>query len=108
MVAGPIGAIAGGFAGAVVGEQSARGKKPVKKTVDAIRSEIRDVKPMETLKSVTAATKSLVTTRKKKTTKRPTKKKSKSSSAKTSVKKKAKAKSRGKGAKTRKRAKKKR
>jgi len=66
MVAGPLGALAGGFAGAVVGEQSAWGRKPVKKTMDAIRSEIRDVKPLEKLKSMTEATRSLVTPKKKK------------------------------------------
>jgi hypothetical protein len=107
MVAGPIGAIAGGFAGAVVGEQSARGRKPVKKTADAIRSEIREAKPLEKLKSMATATKSYIESKTKKSTKGRAKKKSKSGSAKKSAKK-AKAKSSAKGAKTKKRAKKKR
>jgi hypothetical protein len=68
MVAGPLGAVAGGFAGAVVGEQSARGRKPVKKTVDSIRSEIKQLKPMETLKSAAKSAKAFVTSRAKKAT----------------------------------------
>jgi hypothetical protein len=66
MVAGPLGAVAGGFAGAVVGEQSARGRKPVKKTVDSIRSEIKQLKPMETLKSAAKSAKAFVSARTKK------------------------------------------
>jgi hypothetical protein len=116
LVAGPIGAVAGGFAGTVVGEQSARGRKPVKKTVDTIRSEISDMKPMEKLRSVAESARSLVAPRKKSTKKSaaksasrpaaPKKKKSKASAPKKAAKKKAKA--AAKGANTKKRAKKKR
>lgn len=38
MVAGPVGAVAGGVAGALVGNSSAKGNKPIKKTLEAIRS----------------------------------------------------------------------
>lgn len=114
MVAGPIGALAGGFAGAVVGEQSARGRKPMKKTVEAIRSEIRGAKPLDTLKSVTEKTKLLVSSRFKKKAKPKAKleaqpasstKKSKAGTAKKAAKK-SKAKSATKSAKSKKHVKK--
>jgi predicted lipid-binding transport protein (Tim44 family) len=38
IVGGPIGALVGGVAGAAVGNASAKGKEPIKKTVEKIRS----------------------------------------------------------------------
>ena len=38
MVAGPVGAVAGGVAGVLVGNSSAKGNKPIKKSLEAIRS----------------------------------------------------------------------
>src|SRR3954454_12813738 len=51
-VAGPIGAIAGGLTGAMVGDASAKGKTPVQRAVDAIRSEVREAHITDKLKSV--------------------------------------------------------
>ena len=52
-VAGPLGAIAGGLTGAMVGDASAKGKQPVKRAIEGIRSEIREAHIADTLKSVT-------------------------------------------------------
>ena len=38
LLGGPVGAVAGGVAGALVGNSSAKGNKPIKKTVDSIQS----------------------------------------------------------------------
>jgi hypothetical protein len=51
MVGGPAGAIAGGVAGTAVGEQSARGRRPVAKTAETIGDEFRKGTPMKVLKS---------------------------------------------------------
>ena len=51
-VAGPLGAIAGGLTGAMVGDASTKGKKPVKKAVDAIRWEMHEVHLTDKLKAV--------------------------------------------------------
>ncbi len=41
MLGGPVGAVVGGVAGALVGNSSAKGNKPIKKTVESIRSTLR-------------------------------------------------------------------
>src|SRR3954452_21165208 len=88
-VAGPLGAIAAGLPGAMVGDASAKGKKTVKKAVDTIRSEIREGNFTDTVKSVaqrvTKKIKSLGRGKKKKTA--ATKKKSSAASAASATKK---------------------
>src|SRR6476660_1218644 len=51
-VAGPLGAIAGGLTWAMVGDASAKGKKPVRRAVQAIGSEIREAHLTDRLKAV--------------------------------------------------------
>jgi hypothetical protein len=59
VVGGPIGALAGGALGAMVGDSSAKGQKPVKRAVDAIREEITSGRAKAALKSVGERIKSL-------------------------------------------------
>src|SRR5690242_10136572 len=59
-VAGPLGAIAGGLTGAMVGDASAKGKQPVKRAFEGIRSEIRDAHIADALKSVTERVKTKI------------------------------------------------
>jgi len=40
MVAGPVGAIIGGVAGALVGDASAKGKKPIKRAAQAVQARL--------------------------------------------------------------------
>jgi hypothetical protein len=110
LVAGPVGAIAGGVAGTLVGEQSARGKRPVARTAKTIGEEIRKGTPIKALRSVADATTSLGRSRKKstKSSKASTGRKKAKSTAPKKAAKKSKAKSAKSGAKGTKRAKKKR
>ncbi len=108
-VAGPLGAVVGGATGAMIGEESAKGKQPVKRAVAAIRSEISEMHPLEKLKSAAGKIKSFVSARKKK--KAATKKKAMSKPAATAkkskskpAKKKKKAAKKSKGARARKSA----
>jgi hypothetical protein len=120
VVGGPVGALAGGALGAMVGDSSAKGKKPIKRAVDAIREEITSGRAKEKLKSVgerirslrpggkeDAATKMIAA---KKTDKKPAAgKKNKKAAAATGAKSKnAKKKTKGESAKGKKGAKKKR
>jgi hypothetical protein len=43
---------AGGIAGAMVGEASAKGKKPIKRAAEAIRTEITEGRSLETVQSL--------------------------------------------------------
>src|SRR4029078_1615092 len=59
-VSRPIGAIAGGLTGAMVGDASAKGQRHVKRTVDAIRSEIREAHIPDKLKAVSEQVKTKI------------------------------------------------
>jgi hypothetical protein len=52
VVAGPVGALAGGVTGALVGDAAAKGRKPIKRAVDAIRSELSEAHLGDRLRSV--------------------------------------------------------
>jgi hypothetical protein len=59
VVGGPVGALAGGALGAMVGDSSAKGKRPIGRAVDAIREEITSGRAKERLKNVGERIKSL-------------------------------------------------
>ena len=52
VVGGPIGALAAGALGAMVGDASAKGQKPIKRAVTAIRDEVTSGRAKDALKEV--------------------------------------------------------
>lgn len=52
VVGGPVGALAAGALGAMVGDSSAKGKRPIGRAVDVIREEITSGRAKERIKSV--------------------------------------------------------
>src|SRR5947207_15974585 len=69
-VAGPIGAIAGGVTGAMVGDASAKGKQPMKRASEAVRSEVTGGRVGEAFKNVVGRIKAMRTSKKKAYTKK--------------------------------------
>jgi len=72
-VAGPIGAIAGGVTGAMVGDASAKGKQPMKRASEAVRSEVTGGRVGEAFKNVVGRIKAMRTSKKKASTKKKSK-----------------------------------
>jgi hypothetical protein len=100
MIAGPVGAVVGGVAGALVGNSSARGNKPIKKAVEAVKSTLhlgKSAKAVE--KKVEKKVSSAVGAKSKPTSKTTAKAAAKKSTAKPSPKQPAKAKASSKPAK---------
>lgn len=71
VVAGPVGALAAGAVGAMVGDASAKGKKPIGRAATVIKEEVTSVHAKEVIAGVGKRIKSMATSIKKKVTKKP-------------------------------------